>query len=190
MAEEAQEPKVNSESATNEVRNPFRDPVQNIRWTKALFFETTGVDKSTVLYTLKDVDHKGFPSFYRLYMEIDDPTEWEVSQQLVDGWDHWEMLCRSAWFQPYIKRWRKELELRFKSKALYRIRQEAKVSNGRDSLASNKYLLEKGWEAKEGQRKGRGRPTRDEINQAAHDLARASNQLSDDFERLGLAKGN
>lgn len=171
---------------TEETPNRFRHPITNQRYLKGLFFEKVDSDKSTVLYTLKDVPHEGFPSFYQLYMAIDDPTEWEVSQQLTDGWEHWEMLCSCTWFKPFVERWRKELELRMKSKALSKIKTEAKTGS-KESFGANKYLLEKGWEAKEGQRKGAGRPTKDEIKRAADELAKAHNQLSDDYERLGLA---
>ncbi len=163
--------------------NRFRSPVNNNFLLRNLFFEMQGADKELVAYTLKDHDHEGYPSFYLLYMEIDDPTEWEVSQKLVDGWEHWELLTNCTWFKPYIERWRKELELRYKSKALQKIRSEAKTGT-KDALAANKYLLEKGWEAKE--RSGRGRPSKDEVKRAADDIARASNQLTNDYQRLGL----
>ena len=168
------------------VKNKFRHPNTNNRYYKALFFEETGADKATVVYTLKDVDHEGFPSLYRLYMDLDDPTEWEVANQLMDGWEHWENLCTCTWFKPIVERWRKEVELRMKSKALVRIRSEAKTAS-KEAFAANKYILEKGWEPKEGSRNGRGRPTKDDIKKAADDLAKASNQLSDDYLRLGLA---
>lgn len=163
----------------------FRNPNTNQRYLKGLFFETTMADKSTVSYTLKDVDHEGFPSFYRLYMEIDDPTEWEVSQRLVDGWEHWEMLCGCTWFKPYIERWRKEQELRMKSRALAKIKTEAKTGS-KEAFGANKYLLEKGWEPKEGSGRGRGRPSKEEIRKAADEFVKGNNQLSEDFKRLGL----
>jgi len=172
-------------SFMEKVNNPFRNPVSNQRYTKGLFFEQTLADKSTVVYTLKDVDHEGYPSLYRLYMELDDPTEWEVAQKLVDGWEHWEQLCSCTWFKPFIERWRKELELRMKSRALAKIKQEAKTGS-KESFGANKYLLEKGWEPKEGSRNGRGRPSKDEIRKAAEAIAQTSSQLSEDYKRLGF----
>lgn len=165
------------------VTNKFRN-ASNQRYTKQLFFEMVDSEKSAVLYTLKDTDHKGFPSFYRLYMEIDDPTEWEVAQRLTDGWEHWEMLCACSWFKPYVERWRKELQLRMMSKALVRIKTEAKTGS-KESFGANKYLLEKGWEPKE-KGPGRGRPSKDEIKKAADEMAKADYQLSEDYKRLGL----
>lgn len=164
-------------------RSKFRHPINNNRLLKALFWEEMGSDKSSVVYTLKDQDHEGYPSFYRLYMEIDDPTEWEVSQQLVDGWEHWEMLCNTTWFKPYIERYRKELELRMKSKALVRIRAEAKAAT-KESFNANKYVLEKGWEPKADQKNGRGRPSKEEIKKAANEIAATESRLTADFDRI------
>ena len=103
-------------------------------------------------------------------MELDDPTEWEVGQQLVDGWEHWEMLCACSWFKPYVERWRRELELRMKSKALARVKAEART-NSKESFMANRYLIEKGWEPKDGQKAGRGRPSKEEIKKAANEIA-------------------
>ena len=167
--------------------NPFRHPANNVRFLLGLFYEKVASDKSTVLYTLKDNDHEGFPSFYRLYMEIDDPTEWNVAQELVDGWEHWEILCESSWFKPYIERWRKELDLRMKSKALHKIRLEAKTNN-KEALAANRYLLERGWEPKESNKNKRGRPTKEEIKQAANTLASEERSLLEDMNRLRLVQ--
>lgn len=162
--------------------NPFRHETNNVKYLKGLFFEQVNSDKATVLYTLKDSEHEGFPSFYQLYMTLDDPTEWEVSQNLVDGWDHWEALCACTWFKPYLERWRKELELRMKSKALKRIRTEASI-NSKEALAANKYLLEKGWEPKDG-KSGRGRPSKEDIKKAANEIASVESRISGDFNRI------
>lgn len=168
--------------------NKFRNKINNARLLKGLFYEQTLADKSSVLYTLKDIDYREYPSLYRLYMETDDPTEWEVSQKYVDGWEHWEMLCATSWFKPYIERWRKELELRMKSKALARIKTEAKTTS-KESFMANRYLLEKGWEPKEGQKHGRGRPTKEDIKKAASELASAQERISGDFDRILNLKG-
>ncbi len=164
-------------------KSKFRNPVNNNRLLKSLFWEEVKADKSSCVYTLKDQDHEGYPSFYRLYMEIDDPTEWEVAQQLVDGWEHWEMLCSCGWFKPYVERYRKEVELRMKSKALVRIRAEAKAAT-RESFNANKYVLEKGWEPKADQKNGRGRPSKEEIKKAANEIAATESRLTADFDRI------
>lgn len=161
-------------------RSKFRSET-NTRYLKALFFEQTLADKATVVYTLKDVDHEGYPSLYRLYMETNDPTEWKFATTYLDGWEHWEMLCGCNWFKPFVERWRRELELRMKSEALSRIMREAKTSS-KESFQANKYLLEKGWEPKETSR--RGRPSKAEVQEEAHRIASVNSRLNDDFERI------
>ena len=158
----------------------FRAP-GGARYTRALFFEETGADKSTVVYTLKDQDHLGFASLYRLYMESNDPTEWRFATSHLDGWEHWEMLCQCTWFAPYIARWRRELQLRLASQALARIMAEAKT-NSRESFVANRYLLERGWMPKDSS-KG-GRPTKEAIRKEAHQIASESQQVASDFDRL------
>jgi len=149
--------------------------------TKGIFYEELLADKSTCLYTLKDTDHMGYPSLYRLYMETNDPTEWKFATTHLGGWKHWEMLCDCTWFKPYVERWRRELELRMKSQALARIMAEAKTSN-KESFSANKYLLEKGWEPKDSSK--RGRPSKDDIKQAAREELQMNNRISEDFDRI------
>jgi hypothetical protein len=160
-------------------KSAFRNET-NSRYTKGLFYEQTLSDKSSVVYTLKDHDHQGYPSLYRLYMETNDPTEYRFATEHLDGWEHWEMLCSCTWFQPYVSRWRHELELRMKSEALARIMREART-NSKESFTANRYLLEKGWEPKKSQA---GRPTKDQVRQAAHDIASTQDRVSGDFERI------
>lgn len=160
----------------------------NQRLLKGLFYEMTLSDKSSVVYTLKDKDHEGYPSLYRLYMETNDPTEWRFAQEHLDGWEHWEKLCEATWFKPIVARWRRELELRMKSQALSRIMSEAKTAS-KESFQANKYLLEKGWEPKDSQSR-RGRPSKDEIAKAAKEIATTNSRLEEDFERLQIITRN
>lgn len=153
----------------------------NTRYLKALFFEETGADKSTVLYTLKDQDHLGFPSLYRLYMELDDLTEWEFANKYLDGWEHWQMLCDCTWFKPYIARWRTELELKTRAAAL-RALKVAATGEGNSSYHANKLLLEGGWKTKEGST--RGRPTKAQVEKEAIMQAEQHLKINKDYERL------
>jgi hypothetical protein len=147
--------------------------------TKSLFYETSAYPE-LVRYTLKAHDHMGFPSLRRLYLEADDPTEYEFVKKYLEGIDHWDDLCACKWFKPHIDSWRRELELRLKSQALLRIREEA-MAGGRNSLQANRFLVDKGWETKPGQR---GRPSKDEIRREAERQVTAERQVSDDWDRL------
>lgn len=161
----------------------------NVLLTKALFFETTLADKSTVVYSLKDRDHTvdgvTYPSLFQKYLEANDPTEYRFATQYLDGLYHWEVLCECTWFKPYLERWRHELSLRMKSEALARIMKEAKTTS-KDSFMANRYLLEKLWEPHGDPKAKRGRPSKDEIQKAATDIARAENNILDDFKRISF----
>lgn len=166
--------------------NPkFRNST-NGRYLKGLFFETTGADKASVSYTLKDWDHTVdgvvYPSLYRLYIEQEDLTEYEFANAHLDGWEHWEMLNSTSWFKPYVDRWRKELSLKLKARALNRLKAEA-ASNSKNAFLANKYLVEKGY-VDSGEKHGRGRPTKDQVKAAAHEQALHERRLEEDFERL------
>jgi hypothetical protein len=152
------------------------------RLLRGLFYEWALSDKSGVTYTLKDQDHKGYPSLRRLYMEASDPTEYTFATTYLDSWDHWEMLCATEWFAPIVARWRRELELKIKSEALARIIKDAKDPNSKTKFTANKFVVEKGWESKEGP--SRGRPSKEEIKKAAHEQVSLQTRLDEDLARL------
>lgn len=154
------------------------------RLTKALFFETTLSDKSSVLFTLKDEDHLGFPSLYRLYMEEEDLTEYNFATKYFSGWEHWKMLCECDWFKPYVERWREEVYLKIAARALIQIKGLAKTG-GRDAFQAQRYLIDKGWLPKEDKNK-RGRPSNEEIDKAAKEIASDINKVDADLARIGL----
>lgn len=156
----------------------FRNPAGGPWYLRGLFFETTTADKSTVIYTLKDQDHEGFPSLYRLYLEMSDPLEYDFANTYLGGWEHWQQLTHATWFDPYITRWREELELKIRSEALIRLREDAK-SSSRSAAASNRFLLEKGWVPKEA-----GRPTKKAVKEEAQRKARLLESYTDDFNRI------
>jgi hypothetical protein len=166
--------------------NPkFRNST-NGRYLKGLFFETTGSDKASVSYTLKDWDHTVdgvvYPSLYRLYLEQEDLTEYEFANAHLDGWEHWEMLTSATWFRPYVSRWRKELSLKLKARALNRLKAEA-ASTSKNAFLANRYIIEKGY-VDTGEKSGRGRPSKDEVKAAAQEMALTERRLDEDFERL------
>lgn len=150
---------------------------------QGMFYETTLADKSTVVYTLKDRDHEGFPSLYRLYMEADDPTEYHFAIANLDGWAHWERLLECSWFQPYITKWRRELEVRTRARSLLNIRAVAAQGDDKNSFQANKFLLNGSW--KEGGPKRRaGAPSKEEIKNEANRLATIEQSLNEDLARI------
>lgn len=163
--------------------NQFRHPETNQRKLRQLFFETTLADKSSVVYTLKDRDHEGYPSLYRLYMETDDPTEYLFATEFLDGWDHWETLCQCTWFKPYIERWRREIEIKHRALALKNIKGLAANPDSKEYHQANKFLVNAGW-VEEKKRRTAGRPSKDEVSKAAREMAAEARSLDDDLERV------
>lgn len=150
---------------------------------KGLFYEQTGADKSGVLYSLKSSDHEGFPSLYRLYMEADDPTEYSFAIRYLDGWEHWQNLTQMGWFKPFVNKWRKELEVRVRSKVLLAIREVAQDDKAKEKYQAMKFLVNAGWKESNA-RKGAGRPSKEEVEKAANQIAQDKHDLNDDFTRV------
>lgn len=145
---------------------------------KGLFFETS-IDKATVVYTLKDRDHEGYKSLYLLYMDCDDPTEYEFANTYLNNWKHWQDLASSDWFKPYVARWREELSLRTRAIALRRLKSIAADPDNKNSFVSNKYLLDAKYT-----KEPVGRPSKDSIRQEAERLFEHESALLDDYQRL------
>lgn len=157
--------------------NKFRNS-SGARYTKALFFETI-TDKTTVLYTLKDEDHEGFPSLYRLYLEEEDPLEYNFANKYLDGWEHWELLCECDWFLPKVERWRRELELKIRSEALAKIVKDAD-SDSKSAQMSRRFLVNGEWKPKH----TKGRPTKAEITRATKESVAQHKIMQQDLDRI------
>lgn len=161
--------------------NPFRVATGQLLY-RGLFYETTGADKTGVVYTLKREDHAGYASLYRLYMETDDLTEYNFAIAHLDGWDHWKNLTSCTWFKQYVARWREELGVRARGRALNAIRTVAEDKVSKDAFAANKFLLIGEWAEKS--KHGRGRPSKDDIKSEAARQAAETRELNDEFTRI------
>lgn len=152
---------------------------------RGLFYERVGADKEGVLYTLKDVDHEGFPSLKRLYLETNDPTEYRFAKKYMFSIEHWDDLCQCDWFIPIVREWRRELFLSLQSRALANIIQEAE-KDSQSKLNANKYLLERSWEPKKPASNAVGRPSKRAIQEAAEDIVADNERVLADLDRLNL----
>lgn len=137
-------------------------------------------DRPNVLYSLKDYDNNDLPSLHRLYLECNDPTEYSFAKKYFDGWTHWKKLIACNWFKPYLEAMREELEIKMKAEALNNIRYKA-GENGKDGLAANKYILEKGYVDKDDKR---GRPSAATIKREADKLFKDKEDVIQDWNRL------
>lgn len=161
------------------------------RYLKALFFEPA-IDKTFVLYTLKEADHEViqedgtpivYPSLQRLYLECNDPTEFLVATQYFDGVEHWDMLCNCSWFQPHLSRMRRQLELKIKSEQIQLLMEDSKAGT-KSSTASAKFLLTQGYASIAPDKRKAGRPSKEEIADAAARSISDTRTLEDDFQRV------
>lgn len=144
---------------------------------RGLFLETSN-NPSSVIYTLKPYKYKSLLSFPEEYLSLSDPTEYAVATELVDGLEHWHKLLECKWFKPIIERLRYELELKIRSDALRRIQTEA-ASDTKNTFQANKILLDYNKPKSD-----KGRPTKQQISDAANKQARDSALISKDYDRL------
>lgn len=156
--------------------------INGVLFTKELFWELAN-NRDNAIYTLKDEDHawqgRVFPSLYRLYMEVGDITEYSFAVQHLYSWEHWKALSSAPFFQPFINKWREELEVRQRSEALANIMKASKGTT-RDAFVASKYIAE-GWDKPKA---GRGRPTKDQVLSAAKTIAEDEKRTEKDYLRI------
>jgi len=156
-----------------------------VYYTKALFLETS-VTKGMELFTFKykdiKVGDKTFISFPKRFIDLRDPTGYLISQDLLDGYQHWKRLEECTWFAEELDKWKEELEVLLKAEALSRIREEA--VEGKNSYSANKLLLEGGWIPKEKRKDSVGRPSKEKIKKEAEQLFSNKSEVDADLKRL------
>ena len=145
--------------------------------TQSLFLEVGYSDYA--VYTLKDRDHeyngKIYPSLKRLYVEFEDPTEYEFANEYLLGWNQWKRLCENKLIRKEIDTWREELELKLRARG---IREAVKAAEAGGFQAA-KWLADRGWDTR-----GAGRPSKDEIEKEKRMQARISDEFGADVVRL------
>lgn len=147
---------------------------------KALFFEVAlEPNKDYVLYTLKSEDHNGYKSIHRLFIEENDPTEYNFATKYFASWAHWKMVRECSWFKPVYEAMKEELEVKIRADALNDLRKSR--IDPKNRVQVNKYLLDKGWEDKSDTR---GRPSKEKIKSEADKMVKDQELINDDYGRL------
>jgi len=145
--------------------------------TQSLFLEL-GYNEGAI-YTLKDIDHfhndKVYISAKRIYLEMEDPTEYVFANYCFAGWRHWQKVTENKMIKKHIDEWRAELEYKLRAKAVAAMIQSAKAGN----FQATKWLADRGWE-----QRGAGRPTKEEIERETKFQAKAENEFTADVVRL------
>jgi len=156
-------------------------------YTQGLFYEyryTAGEDGFPV-YSLRDYDFefegRTIYSLKQLYLEIADPTEYEVAMACFCGWKHWQRVRNNKMIAKHVDEWHDELEVKLRSQGLLGVIRSAQ-GEGSTGLAAAKYLSEKGWEP----RAKRGRPSKDEVDRERRIAAGMESDVNSDLARIGL----
>ncbi len=150
--------------------------------TQSLFLELGYGDDAQ--FTLKDIDHehggKTYPSLKRLYLECEDPTEYEFANLHLLGWKHWQRMCENKVIRKHIDEWREELEVKLRSQAILEAIKQAR--NG--TFQAAKWVADRGWNTR-----AAGRPTKAEVEQEKKIMARIDSEYGDDVVRMFQRQG-
>jgi len=164
----------------------MKDPMGRYR-TESLFVERNTKLKYPSYFTLKRRDYKGHISMYRKYMEIADPTEYQVAIKLLGSWEHWLALNKSKWFKGEVAAWRAELKIKLESE---RYNEMIAVLENPSSTETAKIQATKWLATRYGEKSStvtkRGRPSKEEVASLAKQLATEEDELSEDALRIGL----
>ena len=150
------------------------------RYRTLSLFKEHELDSYPAYFTLKKHDKGKYISMYRKYLEIADPTEYQVAIRLLGSWDHWQQLLKSKWFNEYVQSWREELKVKMASERYFEMLENVKDS--KTTVAATKWL-----EARYGQAKNtpkRGRPSNDEVANNLKEQAELDKELIEDLARI------
>lgn len=152
------------------------------RWRAGSLFWEQGYDRDHAIYTLRESDHPdGYPSFSRLWIEIGDPEGYRQANELLGGWNHYKALLTSKWFSEYMEGVMEELEVKIRSEAILTM-EMLKDKGGNGAMPAAKFLAEGKYKPA----RGRGRPSKAEVEIEARKQAAINSRVRDDMERLGL----
>lgn len=160
----------------------FKDSQGRFR-TLSLFREEKH-DSYPAFFTLKPYDIDGYPSLYKKYMDIADPTEYQVAIQLFGSWAHWQQLASTKWFREYLDDWRKELQVKLDSQRYHEM--VTNIADPKTTVAATKWLADR-YGTGEDKASKRGRPSKEEVANNMKRLTREKQDTSEDAARIGLA---
>jgi hypothetical protein len=164
-------------------RDQMKDETGRYR-TRSLFWETRHIeeDKYPPLFTLKDKEHKGYPSLKKIFLSYEHLPghEYEFAMDVFGSWEHWSKLADESTLKDYIKSWRDELEIKIRASAMKALIKNA-FEDGSKGANMAKYLAEGGWRGT-----GRGRPSKEELQRELKVQAGVAKEFASDLERIGL----
>lgn len=168
--------------------NKFLNSMHN--WiTRSLFYEHKAFHPEIEpIYTLKtydlEVNGKTYPSLHKLYVEFEDTTEYNFANKYLGGWDHWNSLIATSFFEPYLVTMRQELMVKLRARALQNIIAVSQDPEAKGHLEANKFLIKEGL-VDDRPTKGRPRKVRDpKVMQ--QELIDEQNRIKEDLKRMGM----
>lgn len=153
--------------------------------TQSLFWESRH-PRYTPVFTLKKYEHEGCVSMYQKYMEIADPTEYQVALRLLGSWEHWKKLTERPWFLEQVSEWREELKARMASERYEEMKDAATNGAGTpQGLQATKWLHDVYGEKTKSKR---GRPSKAEKEATKKQEIEEERSLQEDAKLIGLVE--
>lgn len=147
--------------------------------TQSLFLEV-GYNTEFAVYTQKDEDYeykgKVYPSLKRLYLEHEDPTEYDFACTYLLGWEQWQRICANKVFTKMVDKWREELELKIRAQAVRDIMNTSATEKG---FQASKWLADRGWD-----KRAAGRPSKEEVDRERNMQAKIEDEYTSEVTRL------
>lgn len=147
--------------------------------TQSLFLEI-GYEEDKAIYTLKDEDHeyKGntYYSLKKLFLEMEDPTEYLFANTYLLGWQHWQRLNKNRALTKHFEEWREELELSLRAQGIRAIIEQSAEEK---AFQQANWLAEGKWN-----KRGAGRPSKNEKIKEERIQARLEEEFAGDVVRL------
>lgn len=128
---------------------------------------------------------EGYIDFGKHYVESEDPTGYTTAKELLGDWHHWEFLMKRPWFREAKEYWDRELKVRLESKAVDQIKEHA-LGGDAKALTASKYIHQLAQAV--GQKKQRGRPSKEEIEGNLKQETKDLSEILSDAERIKLVK--
>lgn len=151
------------------------------RWQTVGLFLEKGY-KPSAIFTIQDEDreYKGekYPSIKRMFIECykEDPTEMKFARECLGGWQHWKKIKANQELYCMYEEWKEEAEIYVRSIG---VRSAMEMAMDCKSFAAAKWLAEAGYD-----KRGAGRPSKEEVVRETRIASRVRDELEDDYERL------
>lgn len=160
---------------------------QNGIWlTEAIFWERWSNKPTNERVTEKPVfslydSRPGLINARETFVSLRDPTGRKWALTYLGDWNHWLRLMKCPWFREAVETWLVELNAQLKSEAMSKIYEIMGGENGAQALQAAKYLA-----GEEYNKSARGRPSKQELDGAMKQAAKAMSQEDEDLQRIGL----